>query len=82
MEFIIFILSIIFIIFVYIFTRLLKNLKELIQDISQDYFELKAQNTKLECYLKDIDDNNTMLNNKIINLEKDLKKVSDLHNAK
>lgn len=56
------------------YIKKLKDTDERLQQNEIDYFELKAQNAKLECYLKDLSDNNDFLKNKIINLENEIKK--------
>lgn len=56
------------------YIKKLKDTDERFQQNEIDYFELKAQNAKLECYLKDLSDNNDFLKNKIIILEKEIKK--------
>lgn len=56
------------------YIKKLKDTDERLQQNEIDYFELKAQNAKLECYLKDLSDNNAALKNKIIILENEIKK--------
>ncbi len=56
----------IFVIYKYLIR--LKSVEDMYKDNIQDYFELKAQNAKLECFIND-------LNNEI-------KKLKDLHNEK
>ena len=54
--------------FIYKYLKKLKDTDERFNDNIQDFFELKVQNEKLECFIND-------LNNEI-------KKLKDLHNEK
>lgn len=42
--------------FIYKYLKKLKDTDERLNDNIQDYFELKAQNSKLECYIKNLSD--------------------------
>lgn len=52
--------------FIYKYLKKLKETQDMLKDNIQDYFELKAQNAKLECF--------------IIDLNNEIEKLKDLHN--
>ena len=56
------------------YIKKLKDTDERLKDNEIDYSDIKLQLTKFECYMKELDENNSFLKNKILNLEKELKK--------